>query len=197
MGRGEVIEGFKFPSRPIKPRIPPSKKDLQEFYSFLDEPMAKAIFLIYATTGLRKEEVLNLRIGDIDFERRMIFPKGGSRTKRVWVTFYNEEAEEALKEYLGSFEGLKSRKEEKLFPVSEKYFRIRYRTFESWNGIRITPQVLREWFACEMGRLGVPDRYVDAFCGRVPRTVLARHYTDFSPEKLKEIYDKANLKVLN
>jgi intergrase/recombinase len=48
-----------------------------------------------------------------------------------------------------------------------------------------------------MGRLGVPDRYVDAFCGRVPRSVLARHYTDFSPEKLKEIYDKADLKVLS
>jgi intergrase/recombinase len=65
------------------------------------------------------------------------------------------------------------------------------------TGINITPQILREWFACEMGRLGVPDRYVDAFCGRVPRSVLARHYTDFSPEKLKEIYDKANLKVLS
>ncbi len=65
------------------------------------------------------------------------------------------------------------------------------------TGLSITPQILREWFACEMGKLGVPDRYVDAFCGRVPRSVLARHYTDFSPEKLKEIYDKAGLKVLN
>ena len=35
-----------------------------------------------------------------------------------------------------------------------------------------------------MGRLGVP------------RSVLARHYTDFSPEKLKEIYNKVNLRVL-
>jgi len=56
----------------------------------------------------------------------------------------------------------------------------------------------REWFICEISKLGVPDRYVDAFCGRVPRGVLAwRHYTDFSPEKLKEIYDKAGLKVLS
>jgi len=47
-----------------------------------------------------------------------------------------------------------------------------------------------------MGRLSVPDRYVDAFCGRVPRSILARHYTDLSPEKLKEICGKANLKVL-
>jgi len=49
----------------------------------------------------------------------------------------------------------------------------------------------------EMGRLGVPDGYVDAFCGRVPRSVLACHYTDLLPEKLKEIYDKVGLKVLS
>ncbi len=64
------------------------------------------------------------------------------------------------------------------------------------TGIYITPKILREWFCSEMGRLEVPDRYVDAFCGRVPRSVLARHYTDFSPERLKEIYDKAGLRVL-
>jgi hypothetical protein len=40
------------------------------------------------------------------------------------------------------------------------------------------------------------DRYTDAFCGRVPKSVLARHYSDYSPERLKEIYEKANLKVL-
>jgi hypothetical protein len=36
---------------------------------------------------------------------------------------------------------------------------------------------------------------VDAFCGRVPQSVLARHYTDFSPERLKEIYDQEELGV--
>ncbi|MBT8172314.1 hypothetical protein KJN74_05540 [Candidatus Bathyarchaeota archaeon] len=47
-----------------------------------------------------------------------------------------------------------------------------------------------------MGNLGVPDRYVDAFCGRTPKSVLARHYTDYNPERLKKIYEKANLKIL-
>jgi intergrase/recombinase len=64
-------------------------------------------------------------------------------------------------------------------------------------GLEISSQVLREFFACELGRLNVPDRYVDAFCGRVPQSVLARHYTDFSPERLKEIYDKAGLRILH
>ena len=49
----------------------------------------------------------------------------------------------------------------------------------------------------EMGQLGVPDRFIDAFCGRTPKSVLARHYSDYSPERLKLIYDKANLNVLS
>jgi intergrase/recombinase len=64
------------------------------------------------------------------------------------------------------------------------------------TGIGITPQKLRQWFCSEMLKLGVSETYVDAFCGRVPKSVLARHYTDFSPEKLKDIYEKAQFKVL-
>lgn len=71
-----------------------------------------------------------------------------------------------------------------------------FREASELSGVRISPKILREWFACEMGEIGVADRYVDAFCGRVPRSVLARHYTDFSPERLKRIYDGAGLKVL-
>jgi len=48
-----------------------------------------------------------------------------------------------------------------------------------------------------MGSLGVSDRYIDAFFGRTPKSILARHYTDYSPERLKKIYDEANLKVLS
>jgi hypothetical protein len=37
----------------------------------------------------------------------------------------------------------------------------------------------------------------DALCGRVPKSILARHYIDYSPERLKRIYDRADLKVLS
>jgi len=79
LGRLEVVEGFKFPTRPFNAIAIPSKRKLQEFYRWLKEPMAKALFLIYVTTGLRRNEALNLRIGDIDFEKRMIIPKGTPR----------------------------------------------------------------------------------------------------------------------
>jgi len=64
------------------------------------------------------------------------------------------------------------------------------------SGIQVRKRS-KDWFCCEMGRLGVQDRYVDAFCGRVPQSVLARHYTDYSPERLREVYERAGLKVVN
>jgi intergrase/recombinase len=53
-----------------------------------------------------------------------------------------------------------------------------------------------QWFCSEMLRLGVTETYVDAFLGRVPKSVLARHHIDFSPEKLKKVYVKLEIDVL-
>jgi len=81
--------------------------------------------------------------------------------------------------------------------VNEKTVRKAFKKAGNTSNVKITPQILREWFCQEMGESGIPDRYVDAFCGRTPKSILARHYTDYSHEKLKEIYDKANLRVLS
>jgi hypothetical protein len=57
----------------------------------------------------------------------------------------------------------------------------------------------------EMASLGVDSSYIDAFAGRVPESVLEKqvpesvlekHYLDYSPRKLKQIYDDAGLTVL-
>jgi intergrase/recombinase len=62
-------------------------------------------------------------------------------------------------------------------------------------GVKITIQKLRRWFAAEMSRCGVDAKYIDAFCGRTKSSVLEKHYLDYSPERLKEIYDEAGLTV--
>jgi len=64
-------------------------------------------------------------------------------------------------------------------------------------GVSITSKVLRAWFSTEIGEFGVADRFVDIFQGRAPRSVLAKHYTGKGLQRLKRIYGKANLKVLN
>jgi len=191
-----VVESFRFPNRPFHPKTVPSKEQLSRFYYALNDSIAETIFLVLASTGLRKNEVLSLRIGDIDLDQRTVIPtKGYDASKNTWVTFLNEDAGQAVRKYLATLK--ESEPTTGLFKKFDTRLRRAFKRAYEKTGVHITAQLLREWFACEMGRLGVPDRYVDAFCGRVPRSVLARHYTDFSPERLKEVYDKAGLKVLD
>ena len=189
----EVVESFRFPHQVYKPKHIVSKEDLRRFYSAIETPKEKALFLLYATSGLRRQEILSLEPEDIDFEKRMITPSNHfGETKKSWCSFYNEEAEEALNEYLATKNQSRSKR---IFPMQ------RYEVVELWKsakkktGLNVTPQKLRQWFCSEMLKLGVSETYVDAFCGRVPKSVLARHYTDFSPEKIGEAYATSGIAV--
>jgi integrase len=170
----------------------PTKKELRKFYYNLETARSKAIFLFYATSGLRSSEVIHLnRYKNIDFKNRMIIPEMKANfSKHTWFSFYNQEAEQLLNSYL------QVNKKPRIFPISKRQVLRIFGSTSETSGIKITPQILRDWFCCEMGSLGVPDRYVDAFCGRTPKSVLARHYTDYSPKRLRRIYEGANLRVL-
>ncbi len=173
----ELIQDYTFPKKPIKPKILPSKGQMKVFYNALSDKY-KVIFLMLATSGLRVGELLEAKI---DKSNRMIIPQShNGSTKHSWISFYNEEAAALLNGSLPKItvDGL-----------SHVFNKTATKT-----GIHIYPHLLRSVFAREMSLRGVPDRYIDAFCGRTPQSVLARHYSDFSPEVLKQIYDKANLK---
>jgi integrase len=190
----ELVESFKFPNIPFKPKVIPSKAEIQQFYEAIDNPKDKTLFLHYATSGLRRQEALSLNIDDIDFENCMVKPKPhNGRTKHTWLTFFNAECAKSLKGYLSTRKDNNS----KLFPMSRVNEERLWHDAMTKTGFRITPQMLREWFCNELGSLGAQDRYIDAFCGRLPKSVLARHYSDYSPYSLREIYQKVELKVLN
>ena len=197
------VDDYEFPDIPEMPIVIPSKEELREFFHVLPEcersrtnermtsPKYKAIFLFFASSGLRFGEVISLRRSDIDSEKRMIIPKSHETytTKNSWVSFYNRETAE----YLTWLEQLAP--EDRIFPAQNSV----YRAFKYARGItdlHITPQNLREWFCEEMGEQGVSDRYIDAFCGRTPKSMLSRRYTDYSPKKLRAIYERANLRIL-
>ena len=191
----KVVSSFRFPHQFPKPKQVPTKDHLKSFFECLEAPKEKALFLLYATTGLRRQEILTLKPEDIDFEKRMITPDNHKgETKKSWVSFYNEEAEKALEEYTSIRKHTRSTR---FFPMAREEEKKLWRSARDQTGLNVTPQRLREWFCCELGSLGVQDRYIDAFCGRVPKSVLARHYSDYSPERLKEIYGKADLRVLS
>jgi integrase len=192
--RPDLMEGFK------KAHIPnnfenqvPTKAQLKKGFEALDNDKERALYLFYATTGLRRSEALNLTLEDVDFEKRCVKAKHDTRTKRAGVTFYNEECERYLKKYITSRED-----------DARQFFKIGYNEFKRlWKkaskaaGSKITPQVLRRWHSTMLGELMVPDRFVDVFQGRAPKNVLAKHYTGKGLERLKRIHDKAGITVLS
>ena len=185
----ELVDSFKFPNIPYRPKIIPSKSDLQKFYGCLDSKLAEALFLFYASSGLRKGEVLSLNVNDIDFEKRMIIPSNHKGvTKCSYISFFNKETNDAWNKL--------NLNDDKLFNISDRQYKKLWKSAQRTSGLHITAKRLRDWFCCEMGSLGVSDRYIDAFCGRTPKSVLARHYTDYNPERLRSIYENANLKIL-
>jgi len=169
----------------------PTRKQLQKAFSALKDDRERAIFLLYATTGLRKTELLRLTFDEIDFETRCIRSKHSTRTKKAGITFYNEEAELYLNKYL------KSRNDDRprLIRIDSNTFPEMWKCASKAAGCYIRPQVLRKWHSTMLGELGVPDRYVDIFQGRAPRSVMAKHYTGKGLERLRRICERAELKV--
>jgi len=170
----ELIQDFRFPKKQYKPKILPNKEQLGIFYSALPDKY-KPIFLALASSGLRINELLNSRIEG----NMLIPPQHNGSTKGAWISFINDETMSLV-----------------LPKVQACIVARTFRKAAKKTGIHIYPHLLRSVFAQKMAMSGIPDRYIDAFCGRIPQSILARNYTDYSPEVLKEIYSKANIKIL-
>jgi integrase len=143
--------------------------------------------LLYATSGIRKSEALKLCENDIDRALRCVKPKHDTRTKKAGVSFFNNEC--AI--YISKLACGNPR----IFHMKTDRFDMIWHKASEKAGIKITPQVLRVWHSTELGEKGIPDRYVDVFQGRAPKTMIARFYTGKELLRLKRIYDTANLSV--
>ncbi len=170
----------------------PTKAQMKLGFEALKDNDTKTAFLFFTTTGLRKNEILTLSVDKINFGTRAVVPQHFTRVKRSGITFYNAETETWLKKYIAE----NDIKEGLLFNFPYQKWGSLWRTITKAAGVKITPQVLRVWFSMEMGEQGIPDRFVDIFQGRAPRSVLAKHYTSKGIEMLDRIYNKANLDIL-
>ena len=186
--RPEIIFGFK--KTPILNYFDetalPSKEQLKQAFSSLHHDREKAIFMFYKDSGLRRTELLQLEKDDIDMRLRSVKSKHNTRTKRAGITFYTEETETFLNRYLDS----RIDNKPKLFRVDMNVFYKMWVEMSVKSEIKITPQVLRKWQSTTLGENGCPDRYVDIFQGRAPKTVLAKFYTGNELLRLKSIYEK-------
>lgn len=149
-------------------------------------PYKAALRAIYPIVDVRNVvvKISNIETTVSDFSIRSVKSKHNTRTKRTGITFYTDEIERYLQKYLAS------RKDniEKLFRIDKNIF---YRMWKlARKLIKTTPQILRKWQSTTLGENGCPDRYVDIFQERAPRTVLAKFYIGKELLRLKSIYNR-------
>jgi integrase len=152
LGRPELIQGFRFPIRNPGLKRVPNKDELRRFYKAIDDIEERAIFLLSASSGLRRSEALNLRLSYVDFERRMLIPNHDSKTKKSYLTFYNEECEEVLKRWLK----IRPKTSKKLFPMRTGKNHSIFVEARKKTGINIPPQILREMVCLRDGQARNP-----------------------------------------
>jgi len=188
----QIAESFKFTLVDIIPQRAPTTDEICIGFTAQTDLLGQALYLFIATTGLRKGEVLNLKQENIDWDNQAVIPRHFTKTKRSGITFFNQETRMMLSTYLKS----RQDNDEKLFIVSDRQWKRVWNIASKAAKTRITCKSLRLWHSVELGEKGVGDRYIDIFQGRAPRTTLARHYTSHGLDRLRKIYDNAELQIL-
>jgi integrase len=184
----------------------------------IDWPPAKAYFVLLAETGLRPNEVMNVRVQDLDLNERMLkIMKAGNSTKRSYIAFFSVKLRDFLRNVYMSYrnefievreasvrnllkEGVAEWKN-LLFPFKDSALRAAiYDAMDKVLGRRFRLYDLRAFFASYMSLKGVPGQIIDLLQGRVPPRefqVLARHYLAVNIRELRDVYDRAGLVILN
>ena len=184
---GNWIEEFKFSKTHVKIKEIPSDADLAKFCSFLSYPV-QMVFLVLLSSGLRIGEVLSLRVCDVDFNKNMInaseIHKGN--TKSSWISFLTEQTAEFLASYTSDLD-----EDQKIFSMSSRSIQQEFKDTSNLLELFVNPHLLRTVFAEKCTHAGIKDKYINAFCGRVSQGILAKNYTDYSPNSLRNQYDLA------
>jgi integrase/recombinase XerD len=156
----------------------------------------RAVILLGISSGIRAQELYQLRIKDIDLDNRIVNinhnPNDGqtTKTKKSRISFFNEETKHALEEYFRYFNNGNQLKV--LFPQIwlERKFRV--------TPIRV--KHLRKYFSQEWDRRGGATSIKKIIMGHsLKGDVDLMHYNYQSKEDLRKIYDNimSDLKLLN
>ena len=184
-------------SAPSEPMYMPkrvTKKDIVDTIHYVKGYGIRyvALILLGASSGMRPEEMFQLKPKDIDLENRAIHikhdPRHGQtiKTKRERIAFFNQETKIALSEYIPYYQN---------HGISEYLF-PQHISYETFRHAPIKVKDLRKFFSQEWDRKGGPTSIKKILMGHsLKGDVDLMHYNYQSEEDLKKIYDKVNIRI--
>ncbi len=193
----EILKNpFSFDEVPIKKKekqLPKviSREKIKEMIESCDNLKHKLIVKLLYSSGLRLQELINLKREDIDFDRNLLVVKKG-KGKKDRVTIISENLKiDLLKYYSKSkfktdyiFEGRKGKYTKKsVQKVLEKLGRK--------ISIKVTPHILRHSFATHLLEQGTDIRYIQKLLGHssVKTTEIYTHVSTKDLSKIKSPLD--------
>ena len=191
---GNWINDFEFSKTKAKLKQLPSEQELLTFASELKD-QAQLAFLIMYTSGLRIGEVMKLRVENLNFEINSIDASNihEGKTKHSWVSFVTKQTAAYLQKYIVHY---RLESDELLFDVETRTIQNNFKLVSEKLQVELTPHVLRSVFTEKCTVAKIPDKYIDAFCGRTNPGIIAKHYTDYSPNNLRKYYDLVETLVI-
>lgn len=156
------------------------------------DPRDRAIIMLMAKTGIRRNELIRLDLDDVDWENyKIILKKTAKRSNRV--VFFDDEVALALRRWLRVREQLKPQTKA-LFINYGSGRRIDRNTVfnivvkhSSKLGLRISPHDLRHWFTTWLRRNGMPREFIKELRGDKRREAVDI-YDHIDEEELREAY---------
>ena len=159
-----------------------------------------AIIELFYSTGIRLSELINIKLKDINFEKRTLKVLGKGSKERI-VPF-GEKADIAVRNYLKIREICNTDKLEYLFISNsgKKLYPVQVNRLIKKNLALVTelkkksPHVLRHSFATHLLDRGADIRAVKDLLGHESLST-TQIYTHLTPEKLKKVYKQAHPKA--
>lgn len=183
--------------RPMKERRLPevlSQEEVIRIFDTLDNIKHRVMLMLIYSAGLRRSELLNLRAGDVDMNRNIVFIRGGKGRKdrqSVMAQSLNPLVTEYLQKYnpeFWLFEGANGEK----YSASSLQKILKYATLKA--GIRkpVRLHMLRHSFATHLLESGTSTRYIQVLLGHEsPKTTeLYAHVSRFALDKIQSPLDQ-------
>jgi len=194
----EIPDKYIFrPKKGYKLPIILNEKELITLFSNINNIKHKALMLVTYAGGLRRNETLELRVKDIDFERKEISIKSGKGNKDR-MALLSETLKPVLIAYIKKdkpgdylFEGATGGK----YSFSSFAKILKKAVSKSKITKNVTPHTLRHSFATHLLEQGVDIRYIQELLGHkdIKTTLRYTHVAKKELKKIKSPLDNLNL----
>ncbi len=184
-------------------QVPFSKDEIAHVINELEHPddfeslRNKLIVELFYSTGMRRSELINLRVADIDFSKETVKVLG-KRNKERYIPLLKS-VQETLRVYLESRKALDKDSEGYLF-ITKKgnkiYGTLVYRIINNYfstvsSKVKKSPHVIRHSFATHLLNEGADLNSVKELLGH-SSLASTQVYTNNSLNELKKVYNRAH-----